>query len=204
MLFLPSAFLLDTSCSVHSCCLLAIVNGFGTCLGFKPVVFLSSFTFFCFFLFVSCFIPRLLLLLLLLLAPLTLFVSPSSFSLLVFVPRPYSLAQWVGLGTFHHSTLLGVPTCWCYDRFVQFKLAISVLQSVGCCFLLHVAFGSCSFSDYLGPATTQNLVVKFDGEICSGVLVENASDRTFPSKRSSKISCQTSPEVRHQFRRKLR
>ena len=26
----------------------------------------------------------------------------------------------------------------------------------------------------------------------------------FPSKRSSKISCQTSPEVRHQFRRKLR
>ena len=28
----------------------------------------------------------------------------------------------------------------------------------------------------LGPATTQNLVVKFDGEICGGVLVENASD----------------------------
>ena len=27
-----------------------------------------------------------------------------------------------------------------------------------------------------GPATTQNLVVKFDGEICGGVLVENASD----------------------------
>ena len=24
--------------------------------------------------------------------------------------------------------------------------------------------------------TTQNLVVKFDGEICGGVLVENASD----------------------------
>ena len=29
---------------------------------------------------------------------------------------------------------------------------------------------------FLGPATTQNLVVKFDGEICGGVLVENASD----------------------------
>ena len=55
---------------------------------------------------------------------------------------------------------------------------------------------------YVGPATTQNLVVKFDGEICGGVLVENASD-DFPSKRSSKISFQTSPEVRHQFRRKL-
>ena len=56
---------------------------------------------------------------------------------------------------------------------------------------------------FLGPATTQNLVVKFDGEICGGVLVENAS-ANFPSKRSSKISFQTSPEVRHQFRRKLR
>ena len=56
---------------------------------------------------------------------------------------------------------------------------------------------------FLGPATTQNLVVKFDGEICGGVLVEHASD-DFPSKRSSKISFQTSPEVRHQFRRKLR
>ena len=51
---------------------------------------------------------------------------------------------------------------------------------------------------YVGPATTQNLVVKFDGEIYGGVLVEYASD-DFPSKRSSKISCQTSPEVRHQF-----
>ena len=56
---------------------------------------------------------------------------------------------------------------------------------------------------FIGPATTQNLVVKFDGEICDGVLVENAAD-DFPSKRSSKISFQTSPEVRHQFRRKLR
>ena len=34
-------------------------------------------------------------------------------------------------------------------------------------------------------ATTQNLVVKFDGEFCSGVLVENVLDN-FPSKRSSK------------------
>ena len=44
-----------------------------------------------------------------------------------------------------------------------------------------------------GPATTQNLVVKFE------MLLT-----IFPSKRSSKISIQTSPEVRHQFRRKLR
>ena len=28
----------------------------------------------------------------------------------------------------------------------------------------------------VGPATAQNLVVKLDGEICGGVLVENASD----------------------------
>ena len=56
---------------------------------------------------------------------------------------------------------------------------------------------------FVGPAATQKLVVKFDGEICGGVLVENASD-DFPSKRSSNISFQTSPEVRHQFRRKLR
>ena len=57
-------------------------------------------------------------------------------------------------------------------------------------------------SRFVVTAITQNLVVKFDGEICGGVLVENASD-DFPSKRSSKISFQTSPEVRHQFRRKL-
>ena len=56
---------------------------------------------------------------------------------------------------------------------------------------------------YLGPATTQNLVVKFDGEICGAVLVEYASD-DFPSKRSSKISFQTLPEVRHKFCRRLR
>ena len=34
----------------------------------------------------------------------------------------------------------------------------------------------------LGPATTQNLVVKFDGEICGGALVEDASG-DFPSKK---------------------
>ena len=34
----------------------------------------------------------------------------------------------------------------------------------------------------IGPATTQNLVVKFDGEICGGVLVENASD-DFPQQK---------------------
>ena len=35
------------------------------------------------------------------------------------------------------------------------------------------------------PATTQNLVVKFDGEICGGVLVENASD-DFPQQKKLK------------------
>ena len=34
----------------------------------------------------------------------------------------------------------------------------------------------------IGPATAQNLVVKFDGEICGGVLVENASDN-FPQQK---------------------
>ena len=34
----------------------------------------------------------------------------------------------------------------------------------------------------LGPATTQNLVVKFDGEICGGVLAENAS-ADFPQQK---------------------
>ena len=34
----------------------------------------------------------------------------------------------------------------------------------------------------VGPGTTQNLVVKFDGEICGGVLVENASD-DFPQQK---------------------
>ena len=35
---------------------------------------------------------------------------------------------------------------------------------------------------FVGPATTQNRVVKFDGVICSGVLVENASD-DFPQQK---------------------
>ena len=35
---------------------------------------------------------------------------------------------------------------------------------------------------FVGPATTQNPVVKFDGEICGGVLVENASD-DFPQQK---------------------
>ena len=52
-------------------------------------------------------------------------------------------------------------------------------------------------------ATTQNLVVKFDGEIAVEfwwkMLLTN-----FPSKSSSKISFQTSLEVRHHFRQKLR
>ena len=35
---------------------------------------------------------------------------------------------------------------------------------------------------YVGPATTQNLIVKFDGEIRGGVSVENASD-DFPQQK---------------------
>ena len=34
---------------------------------------------------------------------------------------------------------------------------------------------------YVRPGATQNLVVKFDGDICGGVLVENASD-DFPQQ----------------------
>ena len=36
------------------------------------------------------------------------------------------------------------------------------------------------------PATTQNLAVKFDGEICGGVLVENGSDHDPPTKEARK------------------
>ena len=64
-------------------------------------------------------------------------------------------------------------------------------------------FSNSGGSPSLGPATTQNLVVQSDGEICGGVLVENASD-DFPQQKKLEISFQTSPEVRHQFRRKLR
>ena len=46
-------------------------------------------------------------------------------------------------------------------------------------------------------------LVKFDDDICGGVLWKMLLS-IFPSKRSSKISFQTSPEVRHQFHRKLR
>ena len=52
----------------------------------------------------------------------------------------------------------------------------------------------------VGPATTQNPVVKFDGEICGGVLVENASD-DFPQQKKLENLL---PELRHPFRRKLR
>ena len=63
--------------------------------------------------------------------------------------------------------------------------------------------GSRPFWPYLGPATTQNLVVKFDGEICAVEFWWKMLLTIFPSKRSSKISFQTSLEVRRQFRRKL-
>ena len=54
----------------------------------------------------------------------------------------------------------------------------------------------------MGPATTQNVVVKFDGEVCGGVLVEMLLT-IFPSKKLENL-LPTSPEVRHEFRRKLR
>ena len=57
---------------------------------------------------------------------------------------------------------------------------------------------------YVGPVTTQNLVVKFDGEICGGNAWWKMLLTISSSKRSSKISFQTSPEVHHQFRRRLR
>ena len=40
--------------------------------------------------------------------------------------------------------------------------------------------------EFLRPATTQNLAVKFDGEICGGVLVENVSDDFPPAKEARK------------------
>ena len=42
--------------------------------------------------------------------------------------------------------------------------------------------GVFSLETSLGPATTQNLAVKFDGEICGGVVVKNASD-DFPQQK---------------------
>ena len=56
---------------------------------------------------------------------------------------------------------------------------------------------------FLRPATTQNLVVKFDGEIRSGVLVENAPD-DFPKEKKLENLLPNFAEVRHQFRQKLR
>ena len=35
----------------------------------------------------------------------------------------------------------------------------------------------------VGPATTQNLIVKFDGEVCGGVWVENYSDNFSQQKK---------------------
>ena len=44
----------------------------------------------------------------------------------------------------------------------------------------------CCLAPSLGPAPPQNLVVKFDGDICGGVLVENASDNFPPAKEARK------------------
>ena len=59
-------------------------------------------------------------------------------------------------------------------------------------FFFSIAFCGIAF---LGPATTQNLVVKFDGEISGEVLVENASDDFPPAKEA-----RTSPsKLRRKF-----
>ena len=57
------------------------------------------------------------------------------------------------------------------------------LRSAERAVLKHVPRMTCQF---LGPATTQNLVVKFDGEICGGVLVKNVSDDFSPAKEAWK------------------
>ena len=102
----------------------------------------------------------------------------------------------------HVSRLMSFRQKWrtCVFALFTFKNAVAPIKS----YRKRATYGLPLFKNALcRAATTQNLVVKFDGEICGGVLVENASD-DFPGKRSSKISFQTSPEVRHQFRRKLR
>ena len=43
-------------------------------------------------------------------------------------------------------------------------------------------------SEILGPTSTQNLVVKFNGGICGGILVEHASDYFFCGKEARKSS----------------
>ena len=55
----------------------------------------------------------------------------------------------------------------------------------GCGSANFIFMGVGIFPINLGPATTQNRVVKFDGEICRGVLVEDASDN-FPAKEARK------------------
>ena len=49
----------------------------------------------------------------------------------------------------------------------------------------------------IGPATTQNLVVKFDGEICSGVLVENASDDFRQQKKLENLLPNSAGSIHH-------
>ena len=71
------------------------------------------------------------------------------------------------------SCFSGAPgICWQKSREILQKFGFRGLQG--------------TYQTYLGPATTQNLVVKFDGEICGGVLVENASDDFSPAKEARK------------------
>ena len=57
---------------------------------------------------------------------------------------------------------------------------------------------------HVGPATTQNLVVKFDGEICGGVLVENASDDSSQQKKLEKSPSKLRLKFATNFAEKLR
>ena len=53
-----------------------------------------------------------------------------------------------------------------------------------CCLQLEASYLQLSFLlTVVGPTSTQNLVVKFDGGICSGILVEHASDCFFQQKK---------------------
>ena len=108
------------------------------------------------------------------------------------LPFSFSLSQVLGFD----PSFLYVPVCVLECWFCLLKCRFREDQEP-----LNAPFLNGLFSSgFLGPASTQNLVVKFDGGICSGILVEHASDY-FSSRRSSNIIFQTSPEIRHQFRR---
>ena len=75
-------------------------------------------------------------------------------------------------GGSHH---MGFTIVLSYGFTLKFALPQTELQTLG---------QNCerTLAQLLGPATIQNLVVKLDGEICGGVLVENAS-HDFPRQK---------------------